>query len=64
MLIESGKMGAGGDGSEEGKVVRAWLWEHLGAYGDLLAGLMQDVDTGLRVRSLVSTSLCRYSINY
>lgn len=49
VLVGSGKMSAEGQASEEGKVVRAWLWERLGAYQDLLVGLMKDEVSGLRV---------------
>ncbi|KIM91722.1 hypothetical protein PILCRDRAFT_811012 [Piloderma croceum F 1598] len=52
VLIGSGKMSAEGQTSEKGKVVRAWLWERLGAYQDLLVGLMKDEDADLRISSL------------
>ena len=49
VLVGSGKMSTEGQTSEEGKVVRAWLWERLGTYQDILVGLMKDEDAGLRV---------------
>ena len=64
VLVGSGKMGTELRAlGEEAKVVRAWLWERLGAYGDLLVGMMKDEDAGLRVcvlvpiESLVVTSI-------
>jgi U3 small nucleolar RNA-associated protein 19 len=50
VLVSSGKMSASTEATnEEMKVVRAWLLERLGAYQDLLVGLMKDEDAGLRV---------------
>jgi hypothetical protein len=53
VLLGTGRMITGvkgqNAGGEEGNIVRAWLWERLGLYGDLLVGLMKDEDSGLRV---------------
>jgi U3 small nucleolar RNA-associated protein 19 len=63
VLLGTGRMIAGVEGQnaggEEGKIVRAWLWERLGLYGDLLVGLMKDEDSGLRVCAF---SLCLFSL--
>lgn len=44
----------GGDkyglGSQEGRVVRTWIWERLGEYVDYLLGLLKDEEKALRVR--------------
>lgn len=50
ILVGSGKLTAATGDDEAAKVVRAWLWDRLAAYGDLLASLMKDADAGLRVR--------------
>jgi U3 small nucleolar RNA-associated protein 19 len=39
-----------GDGEESGKLVRAWLWEQLNTYVDVLSGLLKDEEKSLRVR--------------
>ncbi|KAF5350257.1 hypothetical protein D9758_007810 [Tetrapyrgos nigripes] len=50
IIITSGKLSLGGD--ESTKVVKAWIWERLNIYVDLLASLLQDEEKALRVSSL------------
>lgn len=51
-IINSGGLASKGD--ESAKVVRAWIWEKLSAYTDLLVGLMSDEEKALRVSPIVA----------
>lgn len=51
-IITSGGLASKGD--ESAKVVRAWIWEKLSAYTDLLVGLMSDEEKALRVSPIVA----------
>lgn len=46
-IITSGGLASQAD--ENAKVVRAWIWDRLNAYSDLLVGLMSDEEESLRV---------------
>jgi U3 small nucleolar RNA-associated protein 19 len=46
-IISSGKLASGGD--EDAKAARAWIWARFDAFADILCGLLQDTDKGLRV---------------
>lgn len=39
-----------GDAEESQKLVRAWIWEQLNTYVDILTGLLKDEEKSLRVR--------------
>lgn len=47
-VITSGKLNA--SGTEEAKVVKAWLWERMNSYVVFLSGLLKDEEKTLRVR--------------
>jgi U3 small nucleolar RNA-associated protein 19 len=49
-LLASGKLVPGGD--EAARTARAWIWDRLNAYTDILCGLLQDGDKALRVCTL------------
>jgi U3 small nucleolar RNA-associated protein 19 len=51
-LITSGRLALKGD--ESAKVVRAWIWERLNAYTDLLVSFLSDEEKSLRVSSSIS----------
>jgi hypothetical protein len=50
VILGSKKYGLGGQEREEGKLVRAWIWERLNCYVDYLLGLLKDEEKSLRVR--------------
>ena len=54
-IIRKGKFTVAGD--ENAKLVKAWLWEQLNAYVELLAGLLQDEEKTLRVRTSLLVSI-------
>lgn len=53
-LVTSGRLALRGD--ESAKVVRAWIWERLDAYTDLLVSFLSDEKKSLRVSSSVSST--------
>lgn len=52
ILVDGGKMSPTTEEGEEAKVVRAWLWDRMSAYQDILVGLLSDSEGALRVRLL------------
>ena len=54
-IIHKGKFVVAGD--EHAKIVKAWLWEQLNTYVELLAGLLQDDEKSLRVSSGIVSNL-------
>lgn len=49
VVIDSGKMRGGKSEDENVQVVKAWLWERLNEYVDLLCGSLKDEEKVLRV---------------
>jgi U3 small nucleolar RNA-associated protein 19 len=47
VLLSAGTLSPGGDAAA--RTARAWVWDRLNAYTDILCGLLQDEDKALRV---------------
>lgn len=52
LLVTEGKLF--GEADEAQKVVRAWIWDQLNAYVDILTGLLKDEEKSLRVSTITS----------
>ncbi|KAJ7202823.1 CBF/Mak21 family-domain-containing protein [Mycena pura] len=52
VIISAGKLNAGGAIDDAAKIVKAWTWERLTSYVDLLCGLLKDEENLLRISAL------------